>query len=243
MKHQVDAYNAQPGELKGYHCQICKNKGWVAVAVDGDMRMKRCSCIKERETLKQIQSAGLVNIQQYTFGSYRVWDANSRLILETVQKWLARRPLTWLYLGGQSGAGKTHICTAAVMELMRQGHHCHYFPWVSGIRGMKLLMHDNPGKFQEWLERLKNTEVLYIDDFFKGSVSEADKSLAIDIIGYRYNDRSKVTIISSEFYLEELRALDEALMGRIYERAVTVVIRRDKKKNYRVEVAHANPKG
>ena len=61
--------------------------------------------------------------------------------------------------------------------------------------------------------------MLYIDDLFKGNVTGADLNLAFQLINARYNDRKLITILSSELTLSEIIEQDEALGGRIYERA------------------------
>lgn len=59
--------------------------------------------------------------------------------------------------------------------------------------------------------------VLYIDDFLKGSVSEADLNLAYQLLNARYN-AARRTIISSELSIGEIAGYDEAIAGRIFER-------------------------
>ena len=62
--------------------------------------------------------------------------------------------------------------------------------------------------------------MLYIDDFLKGRITDADINLAFELINARYNRReTAITIISSELDLGTVTKLDEALGGRIYERA------------------------
>ena len=67
--------------------------------------------------------------------------------------------------------------------------------------------------------------VLYIDDFLKGGASDADIRLAFEILNARYNDSKLKTIISSEMDLTAILNRDEALGGRIYERAKKNVLR------------------
>ena len=69
------------------------------------------------------------------------------------------------------------------------------------------------------VQPLKAVQTLYIDDFLKGRVGDADKNLAFEIINARYNDASKRTIISSERPMPEILSLDEAIGSRIYERS------------------------
>ena len=60
--------------------------------------------------------------------------------------------------------------------------------------------------------------MLYIDDFFKGSVSDADINLAFELLNDRYNSK-RMTILSSERSVEDILELDEAIGSRIYERS------------------------
>jgi DNA replication protein DnaC len=69
------------------------------------------------------------------------------------------------------------------------------------------------------LYELKTFPVLYIDDFLKGGITDADIRLAFELLNYRYNNSSLLTIISSEVDLKNIFDADEALAGRIYERA------------------------
>ena len=79
-------------------------------------------------------------------------------------------------------------------------------------------------------------DVLYIDDFFKGKISDTDKTLAFDIINYRFNN-NLVTIISSELLLNDLINIDAAIAGRIKQMAgdYIVQIAYDDERNYRLK--------
>jgi DNA replication protein DnaC len=59
-------------------------------------------------------------------------------------------------------------------------------------------------------------------------------NVAFEIINYRYNNPNLLTIISSELSEDELLDVDEAIGGRIYERARTFSIAKDRKRNYRI---------
>ena len=98
------------------------------------------------------------------------------------------------------------------------------------------------------MKELKKTDVLYIDDLFKGGKGEdgkykpptaADINAAFEIINYRYNNPELVTIISSERTLVELNDIDEAIAGRIAERSkesgYCINLKPDKKRNWRMK--------
>ena len=92
-------------------------------------------------------------------------------------------------------------------------------------------------KEREWYEaetrKYKQVPVLYIDDFFKGGVTDADIKLAYEILNARYNNEPLRTIISSEMSLEEIGKIDEAISGRIYERARGFILKAPDE-NYRL---------
>ena len=105
---------------------------------------------------------------------------------------------------------------------------------------------DEDSNLQDILEKYKNADVLYIDDLFKTGKdkmnnlvkpSVADINYAFEIINYRYNNPKLLTIISSELSEEELLDVDEAIGGRIYERAKTFTIAKNRDRNYRIRKA------
>lgn len=112
-----------------------------------------------------------------------------------------------------------------------------YFPYKDGMNEMAA---NNFEKKVIILERMKEVDVLFIDDLFKPIGGKIDvKSWQADIIfevvNYRYLN-NKPLLISSELSLDELLYIDEATASRIFEMAenFTVTIRRDININYRL---------
>lgn len=71
--------------------------------------------------------------------------------------------------------------------------------------------------FQKALNKLYNVPVLYIDDFLKGTISDADINIAGLIIDGRYRNPNGKTVISTELPINIIVEKDEALGGRIIE--------------------------
>lgn len=147
------------------------------------------------------------------------------------------------FVGGQSGCGKTHICTALATCLINRGKSTRYMLWTSEAAKLKACVNDVDYETLIW--PLKSVDVLYIDDLFKptGANSQptsADIRLAYEIINYRYNIGDKVTIISSERTVSEICDIDEATGGRIMEQAgeYCLNVSHDKAKNWRERNAH-----
>jgi DNA replication protein DnaC len=145
----------------------------------------------------------------------------------------------WLYIGGQSGAGKTHICTAICQRLAKK-YTVRYELWsrVGGLIKSRAMEQDEKDKL---LYELAKPEVMYVDDLLKGTskVTDGDIKALFDLINTRYLNNNSITIISSELSLEELKRIDEAIAGRIAERAqgYTLALPRNGKFNYRFKEA------
>lgn len=176
----------------------------------------------KRRSLRKIRQHGMSDmLTRYTFETYQTPDKIRERILNAAKKFCGS-DVGWFYLAGQSGSGKTHICTAICASMIEQGKETNYMSWRDESRQLKAMV--NLPEMDAPMERLKKTTVLYIDDFFKGGMSDADLRLAIEIINARYNDLRLRTVISSEMSLEQILAKDESLGGKIYERSKGYVL-------------------
>ncbi len=222
------------GDLKYYDCPKCKNKGYVAVVENDAMAMQYCTCKGIRLSKRLLAQSGIN--EDYKLTTYRATEDWQKRILAKAKDYLAH-PNGWLYMGGQVGSGKSHVCTAIVRELIEFGKEARYMMWRDDSTKLKASV-NRPEEYAELIEPLKNVGVLYIDDFWKtttGAPTTADVNLAFEILNARYNRKGLITIISSEYHLNELTEIDEAVGSRIYERAKgnRLDIAREKTRNYR----------
>lgn len=205
-------------DLDNVDCPLCGNIGAVLSKDEsGNLIAHECKCMAQRRSIRRIKHSGLIDLMaRYTFDTYEAEDEGHLKILHTARMF-AEDDFGWFYIAGQSGSGKTHICTAICTRLMERGKDVYYMKWRDESRQLKSVV--NSEEVNEPLERLKRIQVLYIDDFFKGSANEADVRLAFEIINARYNNMDLRTIFSSEIDFDGLEQIDEALCGRIYERS------------------------
>lgn len=205
-------------DLGGVDCPLCNNTGHI---VEGDplhMVSRECECMKKRRSLRSIRNSGMVDmLDRYTMDSYQVTNEEQRRVKEAAQKFL-ESPTGWFFCFGKPGSGKTHICTALCSELILRGLEVKFMSWRDEALSLKTCQTEKE-VYESRMRKLQTVPVLYIDDFFKGTVSDADINLAFQILNARYNDRKLRTIISSERTMNDILALDEAVGGRIYERA------------------------
>lgn len=226
----VAIFNAQDGTLTGVDCPVCRNKGYVAKRDEnGNVVTVPCQCQVQRRALRRLEESGLGSmVERCTFESYRTPEPWQRAALTSARAFAAD-PMSpsisdgscnWFYLCGPSGTGKTHLCTAVCAKLIRSGYDARYMLWREDAPELKAYVNSNYDRYDALMDELLNVRVLYIDDFLKGRITDGDIHVAFELINARYNRREKaVTIISSELDLEAVTTLDEALGGRIYERA------------------------
>lgn len=184
---------------EGYNCTKCGNRGWFINVRDGYEYIRDCECMTIRASLRNMEQSGLVHLEEkYTFDNYvvnTVWRQEfKRRALDFLA--VCRVDSPWFFAGGQTGAGKSHICTALAVSLLKSGKRTRYVIW------------------SQVAPRLKGAA--YGSD--RMTPSNTDIRIAFDLLSHRVNLANKITILSSELTITQLLELDEATAGRIVER-------------------------
>ena len=250
-KDREEAFNSSPGDLNAeeYDCAVCRNKGTVMKAVkredSWDCVYSPCKCLKTRATIRNIKNSGLKDIiKDYTFDKFTAAEDWQKTLKSGAVKY-ADNPEGWFFIGGQSGAGKTHICAAICRKLLLEGKAVRYMLWRDEISKLKSNI-NIPEIYGPLTDELKNAEILFIDDLFKTGKADngsrqrptsADINTAFEILNYRYCNSKLPTVISSECTINDIIDIDEALSGRIFEKAGVNAfnISPDRGKNYRLK--------
>lgn len=246
LDYQVLCFNNKQGNRNEYDCPKCKNKGEIAVNKDGRFALRECDCMPLRKTIRLMERSGLGNLLKvYSFDKFECTEDWQKCLFDKSRAFV-NDDKNWFYIGGNSGIGKSHLCTAIVKELLKQGLATKYMLWLDESVALKQAITDS-AEYQRAMHEIKNTQVLYIDDFLKTGKNEeptqADIKLAMEILNYRYNkaraDKSQrwITIISSERSIGEIISYDEATGSRIMEMTKPdyyLYIAKDINKNYRL---------
>lgn len=249
---QVAWYNRSEGRLHeedDFVCDLCRNKGQIMLVKEENgvpkTWMRPCKCQKTRATIRRMRRSGLKNmIRDYTFDQFQTTQPWQSALKAQAQDY-AKTLDGWFFVGGQSGSGKTHLCTAICREALLRGQEVRYMLWREDIGRIKAVA-NQAEEYAAAIGPYKRAEVLYIDDLFKTGKTydgrdqrptAADVNAAFEILNYRYNAKLP-TILSSECTLSALLEIDEALASRIAERSDHLTsLKPDRAKNYRLKGA------
>lgn len=228
LGEEIKAFNDNIGTLGYLDCPICKNKGYVAIRENEEMKMKKCECMKQRNIYKQLEICGIPLNKQKECTFDNIWE------YEDWQKRIKSKAINfcetddyknnWFILYGFTGSGKTTVCTTMFLELIKKGCTGKYLLWNDEITNLVNLKNNyNDLLREEYLNKiseLKKVDVLYIDDLMKltpqNKVTE-HLSVLYEILNHRYLSE-KTTIITTELTKDQLEKMDMAICGRIFEK-------------------------
>lgn len=244
LQHGADFYNNKQGYLTGFNCPICKNKGYVERVVfeeiynDYAPLLVECQCMEQRRALKRAKNSGLGIYLEKTFDDYIATERWQKEIKSKAIEYTETVTQSWFAMLGQSGAGKTLICSIIANNLLNQGKDVRYVTWTEFISKLKrdMMAHETE-RVSNYFDSIKRVEVLYLDEVLK-TYNDTDLKYFIELINYRYTNDLK-TIISSEKTSKEFLNIDEASLSRIVEKAGLFIfsIKPDQNKNYRLSNA------
>ena len=232
--------DTQEDRVKQYDCDICEDKGFI---FSTDERMysfaRHCECHIKKIIYARLKRSGLYNLaQKHSFENFSTEHNFQKHIKDRATEYLNQGKYFWFFIGGQVGAGKTHICTAVCKGIIDQGMVLVFEEYRNIIMKIKAAANNNE-EYLKITNELKEAPALYLDDVFKTkageSVPRTDIEHLFNIINHRYNN-AKATVISSEKTISEITCIDEAIGSRIAEMAGCFVLNIDKQhgRNYRL---------
>lgn len=223
----------QPPE-NGIACSRCGNTG-VLIRTDeyGNSTAVPCpDCHAKRVVAMHLKHSG-ISAQDYERYSLARFDPNrskvagrmKAMAVKYIDEYKPDGPGFAMF--GQSGSGKTHICIAVCQELTKRYRVPHYyFSYVSEMPQLLKAQRSYQQDYDDAMDKWRHCENLYIDDLFKLAgpvqndrlldIDRNELKIIFDIINTRRLNRLP-TIFSSEFSVDNLLDIDEALGSRIYE--------------------------
>lgn len=214
-------------EKTEYKCPICRDTGQIIIEqLHAQPIIKECACKnKDRLRTEWIENGFNPNRNDLTLNKFdNNKNALSKKMKEIAEEYISNyeniqfddnSSIAFL---GEPGTGKTHICIAISLELLKKGFKPVYFPYRDCIDLLIDLRVSDKIKYNEKLNKYQKCNILFLDDLFKGGYSEAEIRLLFKIINYRYINKLPI-IISSEYLSENLLKIDRAIASRIIEMA------------------------
>ncbi len=220
-RYAVLSENLKEGNLEGGDCKICRNKGYIVGYTNGYEWQKECSCMAQRRAKECLK---LSEYEEYitskTFDNFNCEDDQHRYALSQARKFLKQNKYPFLYIGGTTGTGKSHLTVAVYYKLVQQGYVGEFVKWENEYSSLNAERFSDPVAFKKRMNKLKYSEVLLIDDILwneeQKQPSPAEWKVAKEILDER-SIRGLKTLMSSNYNLKELFNLNQVVGGRISE--------------------------
>lgn len=225
-----------------YACPICKDKRGFLYDLNGYETWIKCECDERQKSIERLNKSGISEeyrskrLKDYnTFGEKQLEEAKD-IVKDYMVSFsdLNGKRSSSLLLSGRSGSGKTMLGVIASMYIIgKQNTGVRYVSYRDMIMNLKQNIMDEH-KYNLELGNIMHESVLFIDDLFKGKVTDSDINIMYTIINYRYL-ASKPLIISTELSPEKLLEIDEAIGSRIIEMSKGHIVTFDANvQNYRM---------
>lgn len=159
-------------------------------------------------------------IERKNFDNFEVYNEELDIALKISKDFVENDEAICLLLMGNTGSGKTHLATAVCGALRKTKKvRVKKVRYTEMVADLKYISFDLEERIKV-MDKYKKVSVLFIDDLFKGSVTDVDLRNVFEVIDYRYLN-GKTTIVTTEYGRGEMDDLKEgsleAIKGRLIE--------------------------
>lgn len=198
--------------IKHIECKKCNDTGYYTTVKDGYDYMVECECLAKIISNKNLAKSGLDDFANKTINNFESNYKHQKIMREFATEYVLKDSRAWFVMLGAIGSGKSHLCASVTKALITKGLRAKYIIWDDFITELNARLYSDDEKRALW--EYQTIPLLFIDDLFKGKVTEHTQKIAFDLINYRVNNKL-TTIISSEKTVSELAQIDEAIASRI----------------------------
>jgi DNA replication protein DnaC len=128
-----------------------------------------------------------------------------------------------LTLLGPPGVGKSHLCYGLIAAAYEADIHARYIVWGDVVDRVKAAFGQRDSEDARLVERLKELDLLVLDEIGVRSGSEWDQNQLFGLIDHRYRHQ-RPTVVASNLTAETLNNIGERAADRLREANVTVSI-------------------
>lgn len=188
-------------------CEACGGAGYLRydVPVGHTLfgQIVPCQCRKDelraRERQRLVALSGLQPaMRRMTFDAYATrGDAGTAQALAAASQY-ATEPADWLYLHGGYGVGKTHLLAAIAWSLVDRGVAAFYVVVPDLLVKLQATFNDGSDEtFAERFKRIKDADVLLLDDLGAEKSTEWAMAQMFDLINSRYLAEKPLVVASN----------------------------------------------
>lgn len=210
-----------------YECEHCKDTGRVTVieqhhGIDCPVSYRCKYCWERREYRRMLAASGMGDaFNLLTFENFKSWNKEAALARATAMRYaiefedVEHTKQNSLALLGTVGAGKTMLGCCVLNDLLGRNIGVKYVPYGEMVTTLKQNAMDE-AKYWQLAGSYINARVLFIDDLFKGSYTEADLKHLYTVINSRYLAKRPI-VVTSELTIKQMCDIDLAIGSRIAE--------------------------
>ena len=137
-----------------------------------------------------------------TFADYKVTGDNQHAV-KLAQAFCDKRPAQGLYLHGDCGTGKTLLASIIAAEFVSDWVTVKFADVPELLNTLKRSFDKTGESAQAWMDMYCHVDLLILDDFGVGKISEWNLDIMYQLVNTRYNSR-KPTLVTSNYDLNGL---------------------------------------
>lgn len=204
-----------------YHCPICNDSG----RIDGDY----CKCLRNEINKLLIKESGFSHLENFKMARFDIFENPNMMkkLYSKMQEWCKSDfKKNIIYIGGDTGVGKTHLMSCIANELIQNGKLVTLTTsFAMNQDFMKSYSLRNSDEGNEILDKYLNCEILFIDDLGTELRRKDVTNNYLYLILNERKSKNRPTVITSNLTLEDVRDYyDERVFSRIVDKDTSICL-------------------
>jgi DNA replication protein DnaC len=216
-------------------CKICNDEEFIYDQKSNTAVF--CECSRAKQYKRLYKASGIAKVfEDKSFDNFIPKTEVLSVAKNSAEKYAKDFSGESIIICGAVGSGKTHLAIAISNVLLKSNIGVLYMQYRDALTALKqnMLKETDDGKnvYQVEMQKYKTAPVLFVDDLFKGKITESDINIVYEIVNYRYLN-SLPLVVTTEYDLGALVKIDEAVNTRLIEMATGNLVKIDAE-NYRI---------
>jgi DNA replication protein DnaC len=176
----------------------------------------------ESERRESLRKSLWISSLENTFENFRPAKGSQLAYKQTLDFARGKAGYSLLLIYGGVGNGKTHLCEATAIELLKRGIFCRVLTWPEIIRALKKAMQpEAPRSPDDLIDIYCKAKHLILDDIGAGmSGSEFGMKELEEIVEYRYHEKLFTMMTTNR----DIKELPERVLSRLKDKQISCLI-------------------